>query len=72
MAGVAITAQLTRPAPDTGIVYHEPNATTREGRVPTYQQPNATTREGRVSTYQEPNANTRGGRVPTSHTGPGS
>jgi hypothetical protein len=74
VVGVAVTAQVTRPAPDTGIVYQEPNANTREGRVPTYQEPNANTREGRVPapTVGEPNANTREDRVPTSHTGPAS
>jgi hypothetical protein len=74
VAGVTVTAHLTRPAPDTGIVYQEPNANTREGRVPTYQEPNANTREGRVPapTVGEPNANTREDRVPTSHTGPAS
>jgi hypothetical protein len=72
VAGVAVTAQVTRPAPDTWTVYQEPNANTREGRVPTYQEPNANTREDRVPvpTYQEPNANTREDRVPPSHTGP--
>jgi hypothetical protein len=74
VVGVAVAANVTRPAPDTGVVYQEPNANTREGRVPTYQEPNANTREGRVPVpaYQEPNANTREGRVPTSHTGPAS
>jgi hypothetical protein len=57
VVGVAVSAQVTRPAPDTGIVYLEPNANTREGRVP-------------APTVVEPNANTREGRVPTSHTGP--
>jgi hypothetical protein len=57
VVGVAVAAQVTRPAPDTWTVYNEPNANTREGRVPT---------------YEEPNANTREGRVPTSHTGPAS
>jgi hypothetical protein len=63
IVGVAVAAQVTRPPTDAGVVYQEPNANTREGRVPSYQEPNANTREGRVSTYQEPNANTREGRV---------
>jgi hypothetical protein len=74
VVGVAVTAQLTHPGPDTGIVYQESNANTREDRVPAYQEPNANTREGRVPVPAavEPNANTREGRVPTSHTGPAS
>jgi hypothetical protein len=57
VVGIAVAAQVTRPAPDPWTVYNEPNANTREGRV---------------TTYQEPNANTREGRVPMSHTGPAS
>jgi hypothetical protein len=50
-AGVIVVAQLTGPPTDNGPVYQEPNANTREGRVPPapYQQPNANTREGRVT-----------------------
>jgi hypothetical protein len=64
LGGLAIAAQLTNPPSSPRIVYQEPNANTREGRVPAYQEPNANTREGRVPAYQEPNANTREGRVP--------
>ena len=50
-AGVIVVAQLTGPPTDSGPVYQEPNANTREGRVPPapYQEPNANTREGRVT-----------------------
>jgi hypothetical protein len=69
VAGVVVAAHLTGPPASTPTVYHEPNANTREGRVPaaTIQEPNANTREGRVpaATIQEPNANTREGRLPT-------
>jgi len=66
VVGVAVTAQMTSPPSSPRIVYQEPNANTREDRVPAYQEPNANTREDRVSiqTYHEPNANTREGRVP--------
>ncbi len=67
VAGVAITAQPTRPAPANETFYQEPNANTREGRVSAtvYGDPNANTREDRVptTTVLEPNANTREGRV---------
>jgi hypothetical protein len=69
VVGVAVAAHLTSPATVAPTVYHEPNANTREGRVPapTFTEPNASTREGRVPapTYVEPNANTREGRDPT-------
>jgi hypothetical protein len=66
VVGVAVAAQVTRPAPDTGIVYQEPNANSREGRAPAQTEPNANTREGRLPTptFTEPNANTHEGRVP--------
>ena len=50
IVGVAVTSDMTAP-PTTPTVSHEPNANTREGRVPT-------------PTSVEPNANTREGRVP--------
>ena len=50
LGGLAIAAQLTSPPPSPRIVHHEPNANTREGRVPAHQEPNANTREGRVPT----------------------
>ena len=50
IAGVAVAADMTRPATHTWTAYNKPNANTREGRVPTYQEPNANTREGRVPT----------------------
>ena len=34
IVGVAVAAHVTRPATDTWTVYNEPNANTREGRVP--------------------------------------
>ena len=50
IAGLAVAADMTRPATHTWTAYNKPNANTREGRVPTYQEPNANTREGRVPT----------------------
>jgi hypothetical protein len=35
VAGVAVAAHLTSPTTGTQVVYREPNANTREGRVPT-------------------------------------
>jgi hypothetical protein len=48
---VVIAQYFTRPATTTApVVYQEPNANTREGRVPqpVPPEPNANTREGRV------------------------
>ena len=70
-AGVYVAANLTNAPATPPTIYHEPNANTREGRVPakTVQEPNANTREDRVptKTVQEPNANTREGRVPSNN-----
>ncbi|HEY7009234.1 MAG TPA: hypothetical protein VH395_09850 [Jatrophihabitantaceae bacterium] len=69
LAGVAVATSLTSPATHAQTVYQEPNANTREGRVPAPAQvePNANIREGRVPTSAqvEPNANFREGRVPS-------
>jgi hypothetical protein len=63
VVGVAVAAHVTDPPAPTRVVYPEPNANSREGRVP--GPPNANSREGRVPTSaaQEPNANDREGRV---------
>jgi hypothetical protein len=63
VAGVAVATNVTDPPAPTRVVYPEPNANSREGRVP--GPPNANDREGRVPTSaaQEPNANDREGRV---------
>jgi hypothetical protein len=49
--GVAVAAHVTDPPAPTRVVFAEPNANSREGRVPTSaaQEPNANDREGRVS-----------------------
>jgi hypothetical protein len=78
--GVAVATHLTGQTTITNHVFHEPNANTREGRVPITPivvepwggSQNANTREGRVPITPivvEPwggsqNANTREGRVP--------
>jgi hypothetical protein len=63
VVGVAVAAHVTDPPAPTRVVYPEPNANFREGRVA--GPPNANDREGRVPTSaaQEPNANDREGRV---------
>jgi hypothetical protein len=69
IARVTVAAHPSGPATETRTVHQEPNANTREGRVPTptVQETNANAREGRVPTptVQETNANAREGRVPT-------
>jgi hypothetical protein len=67
VVGVVVAAHVTDPPAPTRVVYPEPNANDREGRVPTTtdaaHEPSANDREGRVpTTAQEPNANTREGR----------
>ena len=64
VVGVAVAAHVTDPPTPTRVVYPEPNANSREGRVPR-PPPNANDREGRAPTAaaQEPNANDREGRV---------
>jgi hypothetical protein len=51
LGGLVIAAHLTSSPSSPRIVYHEPNANTREGRAltPTALEPNANTREGRVA-----------------------
>jgi hypothetical protein len=66
--GVVVAQYLTRPATVApAVVYEEPNANTREDRVPrpVPQEPNANNREDRVPrpVPQEPNANNRESRV---------
>jgi hypothetical protein len=63
VVGVAVAAHVTDPPAPTRVVYPEPNANSREGRVA--GPPNANDREGRVppTAAQEPNANEREGRV---------
>ena len=68
VVGVVVAAHVTDPPAPTRVVYPEPNANDREGRVPittTAHEPNANAREGRVTTTaaQEPNANEPKGRV---------
>ena len=63
VVGVTVAANVTDPPAPARVVYPEPNANDREGRVP--PPPNANDREGRVPTTaaQQPNANDREGRV---------
>jgi hypothetical protein len=72
VVGVVVAAHVTDPPAPTRVVYPEPNANSREGRVAATatQQPNANEREGRVpaTATQQPNANDREGRVPTTTT----
>ena len=67
VVGVVVAANVTDPPAPTRVVYPEPNANDREGRVPHHRahEPNTNDREGRVPTTaaQEPNANEREGRV---------
>jgi hypothetical protein len=51
VVGVVVAANVTNPPAPTPVVYQEPNANEREGRVPTTaaQEPNANEREGRVA-----------------------
>ena len=65
VVGVTVAAHVTDPPAPARVVYLEPNANSREGRVPATQEPNANEREGRVPTTAapEPNANDREGRV---------
>jgi hypothetical protein len=64
VVGVAVAANVTDPPAPTRVVYPEPNANSREGRVPATQEPNANDREGRVPTTEKPSVQPRVSRPP--------
>jgi hypothetical protein len=67
VVGVVVAANVTNPPEPTPVVYEEPNANEREGRVPTTaaQVPNANEREGRVPTTAAPGAQRQRARRPS-------